>query len=99
MKAVSSFLSSVNVEIFIWPLGLIALATMDPEVEHMSLCLLKNLGFEHCPGCGVGRSIAFIFQGEFMKSFQTHPLGGFAIMALVYRVGTLIKQTLNNKIS
>ena len=91
---IDRFFSRVNLEVFIWPLGLIALAVMNPEVEHMSICLIKNLGFENCPGCGLGRSISYAFHGEFIKSFETHILGMAAIAMLMYRVVLLSIQSL-----
>ncbi|WP_342156847.1 DUF2752 domain-containing protein [Joostella sp. CR20] len=36
-------------------------------------CLNKKLfGFE-CLGCGIQRSVALIFQGEFMAAFKMYP--------------------------
>jgi hypothetical protein len=74
-------------EAVIWTAGLIALACYHPETEvHVSLCPLANLGFDFCPGCGLGRSISHLFRGQFMASFQAHPLGIFAVIILVYRI-------------
>jgi len=75
----------INPEVFIWPIAILLMAAMDTEVQHLSLCPLKYLGFEHCPGCGLGHSIAFLFQGKFLKSFITHPLGGFTVIMLLFR--------------
>ncbi len=69
----------------IWPCALIFLSLLDTQTHHWSLCPLNNLGFEHCWGCGLGRSISFLFHGEFAQSFETHPLGSFAVIVLVYR--------------
>lgn len=85
MMTANLYLKNINIEMILWPLALIFLATLDPHVEHWSLCPIKNLGVEFCPGCGLGRSITLLFQGEFRESFHAHPLGGFAIIALGYR--------------
>lgn len=85
MNKVTLYIKSINIEMIIWPLALIILSTLDPHVEHWSLCPLKNLGFESCPGCGLGRSIGLLFQGEYKASFNAHPLGALAIIILTYR--------------
>jgi len=84
-RGIIQYSKAINIEVVIWPLALIFLSTLDPHVEHWSLCPLKNLGFESCPGCGLGRSISLIFQGEYEASFSAHPLGALAILILAYR--------------
>jgi len=79
-----------NSEAIIWLLALTALASMDPTAEHVSLCPLANLGWEFCPGCGLGHSIAYIFRGDFVASFAAHPLGLPALIMLVFRISTLV---------
>lgn len=80
-----SYVSTINIEMVIWPLALIILSTLDPHKEHLSLCPLNNLGFEFCPGCGLGRSVSLIFRGEYKASFDAHPLGVLAVIILSYR--------------
>ncbi|HEY0653066.1 MAG TPA: DUF2752 domain-containing protein [Chryseosolibacter sp.] len=76
-----------------WLAGLFLLAIINPQSEtHITICPFANLGFEFCPGCGLGRSIAFLFRGEFLQSFQSHPLGFFAVIILSYRIFQLLKQ-------
>jgi hypothetical protein len=72
-------------EAFIWVAALIFLAVSDPGIHHYTLCPIDNLGFHYCPGCGLGRSIGYFFQGEFQASFFTHPLGIPAVFLLVFR--------------
>lgn len=95
------YLKCVSIEMLIWPLGIIFLFMIDPHAEHLSLCPLENMGFEYCPGCGLGRSISFLFLGDFASSFKTHPLGIFAIVVLVYRtyylINLSIKEFLNKR--
>ena len=79
-----------NSEAIIWLLALVALASMDPTATHVSLCPLANLGWEFCPGCGLGHSIAFIFRGDFTASFNAHPLGIPALLMIVFRISTLL---------
>jgi len=52
---------------------------MDNLQEYMLPCLNKKLfGFE-CMGCGLQRSLSFLFQGEFIAAFKMYP----AIFTLV----------------
>jgi hypothetical protein len=74
-----------------WVAGLIALALMDPSVDHRSICPLDAFGFQYCPGCGLGRSIAFLFHADFEESWKAHPLGAAAVLILTVRVITLTK--------
>jgi len=79
-------------EIAVWITALITLALMNPAADrHFSLCAFKWMGFEFCPGCGLGHSITWLFRGEFMKSFNEHPLGLVALAVLLHRIFTLIK--------
>ena len=41
--------------------------------DYMLPCFSKNIfGFD-CPGCGLQRSIAFLFQGEFAAAWDMYP--------------------------
>jgi len=41
--------------------------------DFMIPCLNKKLfGFD-CPGCGIQRAIAFLFQGDFIAAFKMYP--------------------------
>lgn len=99
---------SWNWELIVWVSGLVCLAFfIDPAKPMFSICPLKMMGFEHCPGCGLGRSISYLFHGDFKASFQTHPLGPFALAILIYRIIQLLhfemaslnqNQSANNKL-
>ncbi len=64
---------------------------MDPSGTHFSVCILNNLGLEWCPGCGLGRSMALLMNGEFYESWNRHPLAGFALIVILYRIIEIIK--------
>ncbi|WP_456427823.1 DUF2752 domain-containing protein [Rhodocaloribacter sp.] len=82
-------------EAVLWTTGLIALACTDPNAESLfGLCVFKALGFEFCPGCGLGHAVAHLFRGEWAASFAAHPLGPFAVVVLSGRVGSLVRQAL-----
>jgi hypothetical protein len=77
-------------EAFIWICGLTYLAIHIPESSHFTICPLKNLGFDFCPGCGLGNSISYLFSGDFASSFNSHPLGIFALIIIIFRIITII---------
>ncbi len=80
----------VNVEAICWIGGLVYLAAIDPYASHhLSFCPLHNLGFDFCPGCGVGRAISLVLHGDVVGSFGAHPLGIPALIILVGRIGTI----------
>jgi hypothetical protein len=92
-QSLKTVAANFPLEALAWIVGLLALLFLDPSTEsHFTICPLANLGFEFCPGCGLGRSIALLYRGEFLQSFQSHPLGLFAVIILSYRIFQLIKQ-------
>ncbi len=89
-RAIKSF----PFEALIWFSGLVVLFLYQPGDDHFSLCPLYNLGFEYCPGCGLGRSISHFLHGEISQSLRMHPLGIFAVFVLSLRIIKLLKQYL-----
>lgn len=85
-------------EVTVWIVALILFATMSPVNEHASLCPFKMLGFGFCPGCGLGHSISWLFHGDIVASFNAHPLGWFAVVMLLYRIVTLLRNAVLVKI-
>ena len=84
-------------EAFFWIITLTALAILQPsENSHLSLCPLSNFGFKFCPGCGLGRSISFLFHGSVRESVAMHPLGIPAVLIISWRIITLLYDFLNN---
>ena len=79
-------------EAAIWISGLFFLAFINnPADVHFTICPLANLGLEICPGCGLGNSISYLFQGDLIGSFNSHPLGLIALLILLTRIIHLIK--------
>lgn len=90
-KALNLF-KSLGLEGVIWIAALLYLALFnDPFHQHFTVCPFANLGFEHCPGCGLGNSISLFFRGYFIESFNTHVLGIPALLIILYRVFSLIR--------
>lgn len=54
--------------------------------EYMLPCFSKKIFGIDCPGCGIQRSVALIFQGEFVAAFQMYP----AIYTLILLLGFLL---------
>ncbi len=81
-----------NLEIGIWCSALIYFSVIDPTVPQLfSLCPLHNLGFDFCPGCGLGRSISYVLHGDIVASLKCHPLGIPAAIILGQRIYHLSK--------
>jgi hypothetical protein len=85
------FMKQLPMEGIVWFTGLVVLAFYEPAENHISICPLNQLGFDFCPGCGLGRSISFLFHGEIIRSLATHPLGIFAVIVLSFRIVHLLK--------
>jgi hypothetical protein len=43
-------------------------------------------------GCGLGRSISFIYHGDLMHSLEAHPLGLLALIVIGVRIIQLSKK-------
>jgi hypothetical protein len=89
--------SSVPPEMYLWGVALLFLALIDPgSSSHFILCPLKALGVTFCPGCGIGHSISWLLHGDTARSFAAHPFGAFAVMVILYRIGTLLRFSFRN---
>ena len=79
---------------YIWISALIILAIVNTEASHFTICPFNNLGIHFCPGCGLGRSIHYLFIFNFAESFNAHPLGGTALIIILYRIFILAKNNI-----
>jgi hypothetical protein len=99
----NSFLDLIKIiepELILWVIALAALAFIDPYGEqHYSLCFFRNLGFDFCPGCGLGRSIGLLYRGELDASLNAHPLGAIALGVILARIVRLFKRTYRDLIN
>lgn len=78
-------------EAMAWLLGLVLLAAMEPQGEHLfSLCPLGWLLEGGCLGCGLGHGIAYLARGAWQASWQAHPLAGPTVLLLLWRCGRLL---------
>jgi hypothetical protein len=91
-KSLFKLIRTLNVEACFWIGGLCYLALIDPATGgHLNLCLHKWLGFDWCPGCGLGTSISYMLHGNLTGSFEAHPLGGIALVVITVRLIALLK--------
>jgi len=81
-------------EAWIWLVALAFLASSNPSGQHYSFCLFNNLGIPFCPGCGLGRSITLLFNGDVKQSFLCHPLGIPAVILLFSRIFTVLRNSI-----
>jgi len=83
-------------ELIVWIAALVLLGLADVHDHgsepHFTLCPLANMGFSWCPGCGVGRSIAHLLQGNFGASLEQHWFGIPALLIICSRIIVLIKK-------
>ncbi|MCC5942600.1 MAG: DUF2752 domain-containing protein [Balneolaceae bacterium] len=75
--------------------ALILMAAIDPTAERASFCIIDRFGFTFCPGCGLGRSVAYLFRGDLMASLTMHPAGILAVLILLGRIGSILKRNKN----
>lgn len=83
-------LTHVPWEGVVWVAGLAALALIDSAACHLTICPLRLVGIDFCPGCGLGRSVSLLLHGQFAASWEAHPLGAPAIVLLLGRSARLL---------
>ena len=98
--AARSALRKVDREALLWIAGLLTLAVSRPDADrHYTVCPFRHVGLRRCPGCGLGRSISYLFRGRVRDSFQAHPLGVFALAVILGRIATLLKSSPPHRLS
>ncbi|MEI7906308.1 MAG: DUF2752 domain-containing protein [Bacteroidota bacterium] len=85
-------------ELSMWCIALVFFIINDPHaVSSFFLCPLHNLGYNFCPGCGLGHSLSLFIHGYIAQSFSAHPLGIPAAFILLHRNLTLIQNITEHK--
>jgi hypothetical protein len=80
----------------IWITALLLLFFWTPSEAETSLCILRFMGFQSCPGCGIGHSIHFALHFDFSEAWQHHFAGIPATVVMLFKIfGFLIPS--NNK--
>ncbi|NBL64974.1 DUF2752 domain-containing protein [Flavobacterium sp. NST-5] len=62
-----------------------------------SLCPFKMLTGFPCPGCGITKSLVYLYQGDLQKSFDYHILGPFAFLFCIVAIVVLTAEIINKK--
>lgn len=75
-----------HLEWVVFSMGLVLMGMMNPEVTGTSLCLFDLLGFDFCPGDGLGHSIAYTFRGDLSSAINANIAGPAAVVILTFRV-------------
>jgi hypothetical protein len=85
-----------NLEAFIW-LAVIVYFAVSPVqfANHFTICPLSLAGFEHCPGCGLGRALVLLLHGKLAESISMHPLGVFALGLFIVRIVEVFRTYFN----
>lgn len=91
MNFFQRILTKIDLELIFLSVALIALALSDPQKEHFDLCLFKIIGFDHCPGCGLGHSISWLFRGNIKASIDCHFMGIPAVFIMLHRIYQILK--------
>jgi hypothetical protein len=77
--------------------GLLLMMFMEPNNTAASFCPLERLGFQYCPGDGLGNSIALAVRGHIQASLSSHLLGIPAILIISGRIFAIIFRNFNQK--
>lgn len=86
-------LRRLPLELLIWSGAIVVLAVSYPKTaNHFTFCPLDNLGFDWCPGCGLGRSVSYFLHGEILRSIEHHWFGIPAFFILVHRIVQLLSK-------
>ena len=88
---VRTFLTQ-NFEALVW-LAVIIVFAVSPvhSANHFTICPLSLAGFEHCPGCGLGRAMILLLHGRLAESIEMHPLAVFALGLFIFRIVTVFR--------
>lgn len=62
-----------------------------------SLCPFKMLTGFPCPGCGITKSLVYLYQGNIYKSMSYHVLGPFVVLFCIVTVFVLILELITKK--
>lgn len=81
------------IEMAFWLGGLLWLAFSPMGHDHITICPIGAMGFDWCPGCGLGHAIHALFQGHWQASWQHHPFAVPAVLILLHRIYSLFIQT------
>ena len=62
-----------------------------------SLCPFMMLSGLPCPGCGITKSLIFLYQGDLIKSFYYHLFGPFAFLFCLATIIVLLAELITKR--
>lgn len=62
-----------------------------------SFCPFKMLTGFPCPGCGITKSLVYLYEGDLSKSFYYHLFGPFVFLFCFAVIGILSIEIITNK--
>jgi hypothetical protein len=75
-----------DVEPLLWLVAFAYAALVEPRADrHWTLCVFSLLGLP-CPGCGLGRSLAYLLHGRLSEAWTAHKLGPLALVVGLDRI-------------
>jgi len=58
------------------------------EYHQLFECTFQRIVGLPCPGCGGTRAVYYLFHGDFLKSFQYHPVVIYGVLAYFHFMGS-----------
>lgn len=79
-----------NIELLFWLTGLMLLFFLDVSKPQTSFCFFSWVGFEECPGCGLGHSIHYALHLDVSNAIYHHIMGIPAVIIIFIRIKQLL---------
>lgn len=83
--------------ILLIPLIIYFTSNLTELVSSQSYCPVKLLTGFPCPGCGITKSLVFIYSGDLKKSFEFHLFGPFLFLLCIISIIILILEIVLNQ--
>jgi hypothetical protein len=75
------------------------ISLLDKDIEHsQSLCPFKMITGMPCPGCGITKSLIFLYHGELTQSISYHLFGLPLVLFCLISLAILIIKLTTNKL-
>jgi len=81
---------SQHLELIFWVSAICLLFFMDTSASQPSLCIYRLVGFDSCPGCGLGHAMYHAMHLNFMQSIDEHKFGIPAVFIISLRIKQLL---------
>ena len=98
-KSISSqkyLIVAITLCLLLYPLLILIFSHGNIETEQ-SLCPFKMLTGFPCPGCGITKSLYFLYQGDWSKSLHYHLFGPLLLLAFIGMLLILMFEFMSGK--